>query len=540
MAQTTSSNAASTGSSERTAILVVGAPRSGTSAVSHVLGELGVDFGQPSRFVDPVSNTHNPIFFELKSLNELNNEVIGWFGHVYPDFDFLPLRDDFDHGKRGEFQPLCGAFLEEEFHGSSVIGLKDPRFCFTLPLWSEALQNLGYRVRFVWVLRRLNEIVASNERVNRSWPRERNIRVASLSTLAAAYFLEGTDCVTVDYDQALVDPHAAVQRLSEWLGWGNNESERLAAAARVLQVNLRRFDRGALTLPSDAEAISSAVLSGELSPARYRDFAAFLRGIGVQRICDATQGGGTQAYTQALKDLQHQRECFLSALQELAASVAIERLGQQGTAEPEHPRSDTAALYYRERTGQYDPGRVEVLPHDGLRQQTRFEFKLPAGARPECVRFDPSVLPGMFEFSALRINGVPVDDFGNRVLTARQQRLPTDGPGEVRVLAFDDDVQLEFDLNGCLPSAGTPVMIELLCRRLEVAQALRQLVDSAVQISVPAAVEAAHAQTMSDLRSENDDLRARLDRLDAAIADVSHWQRLTFLQRLRRTLRRQR
>lgn len=540
MAQTTSSNAASIGSSERTAILVVGAPRSGTSAVSHVLSELGVDFGQPSRFVDPESNAHNPIFFELKSLNELNNEVIGWFGHVYPDFDFLPLRDDFDQGKREGFLPLCEALLGEEFHGSRVIGLKDPRFCFTLPLWSAALQNLGYRVRFVWVLRRLDEIVASNERVNSGWPRERNIRVASLSTLAAAHFLEGADCVALDYDQALIDPDAAVQRLSKWLGCGNNEPERLAAAARVLQVNLRRFDRGALTLPPEAQAISSAVLSGALSPTRYRDLAAFLRGIGVQRICDATQGGGTQAYTQALKDAQHQRECFLSALQELAATAAMEQFGRQDMGDAEPVRPDTAALYYRERMGQYDQSRVEVLPHDGLRQQTRFEFKLPPGARPECVRFDPSVLPGMFEFSALRINGVPVDDFGHRVLTARQQRLPTAGLGEVRVLAFDDDVQLELDLHGCMPPDGTPMRIELLCRRLEVAQALRQLVDSAVQISVPAAVEAAHAQSVSNLRSENDDLRTRLDRLGAAIADISHWQRLTFLQRLRRTLRRPR
>jgi hypothetical protein len=92
---------------ERTIILVVGPPRSGTSAISHVLSSLGVNFGSSEHFVDPEKNTHNPIFFELAALNALNDQVFGWFGRRYSDFDFLPLRGDFDQEMVVRFLPLC-------------------------------------------------------------------------------------------------------------------------------------------------------------------------------------------------------------------------------------------------------------------------------------------------------------------------------------------------------------------------------------------------------------------------------------------------
>src|SRR4249919_25842 len=68
------------------ALLVVGAPRSGTSVICHALNKLGVDFGDPKDFVDPETNKHNPIFFELTDLNRLNNEILASLGFNFANF----------------------------------------------------------------------------------------------------------------------------------------------------------------------------------------------------------------------------------------------------------------------------------------------------------------------------------------------------------------------------------------------------------------------------------------------------------------------
>ena len=78
------------------AILILGAPRSGTSLISHVISELGFYFGEPERFVDPVTHPWNPIFFELQSLNDLNDEIAQALGANFLDFDWFPLKEDFN------------------------------------------------------------------------------------------------------------------------------------------------------------------------------------------------------------------------------------------------------------------------------------------------------------------------------------------------------------------------------------------------------------------------------------------------------------
>jgi hypothetical protein len=60
----------------KTAFIVLGAQRSGTSATSHLLSEFNINFG------------HNPIFFELKWVNDFNNRVVSHLGHVYTDLFF--------------------------------------------------------------------------------------------------------------------------------------------------------------------------------------------------------------------------------------------------------------------------------------------------------------------------------------------------------------------------------------------------------------------------------------------------------------------
>jgi len=66
-------------------VLVVGPPRSGTSAISGALNAAGISFGNPDHFLNPDICQHNPIFFELAELNALNDEVFALFGKQFTD-----------------------------------------------------------------------------------------------------------------------------------------------------------------------------------------------------------------------------------------------------------------------------------------------------------------------------------------------------------------------------------------------------------------------------------------------------------------------
>jgi hypothetical protein len=77
----------------KTAFLILGAQRSGTSVTSHMLSKFQISFGNPNHFLQ---DQHNPIFFELKWVNHYNNRLINSLGYQYTDF-FLPLEADYNN-----------------------------------------------------------------------------------------------------------------------------------------------------------------------------------------------------------------------------------------------------------------------------------------------------------------------------------------------------------------------------------------------------------------------------------------------------------
>jgi len=149
------------------AILVLGAPRSGTSVVSHVINKLGVNFGSHDRFVDPQVHAFNPIFFELQSLNNLNDEIFAYFAKNFTNFDWVPDEGDFGNAVIAKFEKKITEFVDEEFSKNNTIGLKDTRFCFTLPIWDVVLKRLGFDVRYVLTQRFANSVFVSNKIENK-------------------------------------------------------------------------------------------------------------------------------------------------------------------------------------------------------------------------------------------------------------------------------------------------------------------------------------------------------------------------------------
>lgn len=220
------------------AILVLGAPRSGTSVVANIICELGVDFGDSSRFVDPESNTHNPIFFELETLNDLNNEIFEAFNKKWHEFQWVPTNEDFDEKIIDAFRYKIEKFVDQEFADEKLIGLKDPRFCFTLPIWDAVLKEKGYEIVYILAKRAGWPVFTSNQKVN-LLPFSYNFRLISNSILTAKYFLNNKVFFEVDYENVINKPVETTSSLSVNL---NLNSQLVNKASSVVNKNFDHFD----------------------------------------------------------------------------------------------------------------------------------------------------------------------------------------------------------------------------------------------------------------------------------------------------------
>jgi len=249
----------------KNAILVVGPPRSGTSAVANVISELGVYFGDPPKFVDPEQQKHNPIFFELTSLNGINDEIFKHFSKKWTDFDWIPDQFDFSETLCLRFEPTIVNFIENEFGNSESIGLKDPRFCYTLPLWEKVLARIGFNLTYVLVRRSASSVFISNKIVNRQ-SSFMNFRLVVQSNILASRFVQSRPHISIFYEDFLSDPGTSIREICKT---ANLPFDRIEKASSVLNKNLQHHD--------DSEKppfryFSKVIDSLEIDPEEYDNY----------------------------------------------------------------------------------------------------------------------------------------------------------------------------------------------------------------------------------------------------------------------------
>ncbi|RIJ17151.1 hypothetical protein D1227_07315 [Henriciella mobilis] len=154
----------------KTAYFVVGMHRSGTSAVSGALQYLGGSHGQ--NLLEPAED--NPKgFWEARSVVNMNERILNALGARWDSIpswvdgiSYAPA-DAVDWARNTFLREVENAW-EREFpdaEGSPVI--KDPRLCFTLPLWEDVARAKGFNVRHLFVLREARGVARSLWQRNR-------------------------------------------------------------------------------------------------------------------------------------------------------------------------------------------------------------------------------------------------------------------------------------------------------------------------------------------------------------------------------------
>lgn len=200
----------------KSVFLVLGAQRSGTSVTSHVLSEFGIDFGNPQHFLQ---DNHNPIFFELKWVNDLNNRIIERLGYRYTDF-FLPIESDFQAVDFTDIEQTIHQQIQQEWGEKPAIGIKDPRFSLTLPIWEQYFRKQGYSLQIVFAIRSPANFLRSNQRLFHNWSdwdTQRHLNFWLQLNLAAVYFTRHLPTYYLSYDDLMSAPAVEVDRLATFL-----------------------------------------------------------------------------------------------------------------------------------------------------------------------------------------------------------------------------------------------------------------------------------------------------------------------------------
>lgn len=141
----------------RVCILVTGMHRSGTSALTRVLGFIGA--GLPRNPLK--ANAHNETgFWEPEPIVLLHEELLREIGRKWNDLGRFNL-SALGAERLRHYQAAIIRILDEEYGSSRIFAVKDPRLCVLAPLWITALATAGIGVRFVLPIRDAAEVAHS-------------------------------------------------------------------------------------------------------------------------------------------------------------------------------------------------------------------------------------------------------------------------------------------------------------------------------------------------------------------------------------------
>lgn len=258
---------AQTARGQRTALLVLGMHRSGTSALARVLSILGGDL--PNALMRPSQN-NSAGYWESRKIAALNDRLLESAGSAWDDW--LEFSGRWYHSpKATQFRSEARSALTEEFGDSRFFVLKDPRICRFPTFWIECLQDAGIRPTVFLLLRNPLEVAASLAARNGFEP-EYSYMLWLRHVLEAEAGSRGLPRRFIGYDRLLRERWKVFQDADEALGfyWPRSCYSAQVEIDEFLNNGMRHHER------EGSEALSSGNLSPWLRQA-YEVFDRWVR-----------------------------------------------------------------------------------------------------------------------------------------------------------------------------------------------------------------------------------------------------------------------
>lgn len=194
----------------KTAILVLGMHRSGTSACTRTISLLGADL--PNNLMPPQPGNNEAGFWESMDVYQLNDEILASGGSSWDDW--LSFNPDWLLGGAAKtFKARALAILEHDFGNSALFVLKDPRICRLLPFWLEVLRTFEASPKCLITIRNPLEVAASL-RTRDGFSPVKSHALWLRHMLDAEYFSRPLLRAFLRYDDLLADWRLAFSRLS--------------------------------------------------------------------------------------------------------------------------------------------------------------------------------------------------------------------------------------------------------------------------------------------------------------------------------------
>ena len=235
----------------RTALIVLGMHRSGTSAMSGVLAQMGCDL--PKDLMPP-TDANPKGYFESYKAYHLNDDLLASAGSAWDDSTvFNP--DWYGSPRYPEYRRRAAKVVEEEFGDSGFFVLKDPRMCRLLPFWQQVLADLDVGPRYVCIHRHPREVAASLTR-REGWSETVGLLLWLRHVLEAEAGSRGKPRSFVSYDMLLADWRGTVARIGDELelNWPRHPDNAASDVEEFLSGELRHFRAASEQMPKHSLA----------------------------------------------------------------------------------------------------------------------------------------------------------------------------------------------------------------------------------------------------------------------------------------------
>ena len=222
---------------DRTAVLVLGMHRSGTSSLAGAMIRLGG--AAPSNLMPPTED--NPKgYWESTLLETLNGEILAAGGSRWEDWrQFDPTR--IDAAAVFALKGRAKSALAGEFGEARLAIVKDPRMCRLMPFWSSVFREANWSVRPVLQLRSPLEVALSLNRRD-GIPLGLGGLIWLRHVLDAEAETRAMPRAAVDWSNFLTDPRRTLERVGEQLDvmWPRWSEGALAEIDEFVSADMRR------------------------------------------------------------------------------------------------------------------------------------------------------------------------------------------------------------------------------------------------------------------------------------------------------------
>lgn len=290
----------------KNSLIVLGMHRSGTSAVTGTLKNLGLQLGR--RTYGGHKGINDKGYFENSDIADLNDEVLLAIGSCWDDI--LPLRNDALISPNFDIYSVkLTTAIQKNFGKAGLWAIKDPRVCKLLPLWIKILKNQGIDGRFLIVLRHPMEVALSLRKRN-NFSFEKSIILWLDYNLQAELKTRGRKRTALLYSDLMSSPIDEMERIKGELEikYPISIDEASGSICEFLAGGLRHYDKVAFHEESNLEKIAEEVY---------------------QCLCKLSRGGFTGKDIEKLDDLRDVfesiRDSWPSYIIEHLRGVSIDR-----------------------------------------------------------------------------------------------------------------------------------------------------------------------------------------------------------------------